>query len=52
MHNAVQCAYSKQDNYQASPIPSALTDMSPRACSGHFDEHESLNMYCCALSMY
>jgi hypothetical protein len=44
-HNAVQCAYSKQDNYQASPVPSALADMSPRASSGHFDEHESLNMF-------
>ncbi len=38
-HYAVQCAYSKQDNYQASPVPSALTDMSPRACSGHFEDY-------------
>jgi hypothetical protein len=31
--------YSKPDNYQASPAPSALTDMSPRACSGHFEDY-------------
>ncbi|XVF38278.1 hypothetical protein REPUB_Repub20aG0086800 [Reevesia pubescens] len=31
-------AYSMQDNYQVSPAPSALTDMSPRACSGHFED--------------
>lgn len=36
---AVQCAYSKQDNYQASPVPSALTELSPRACSGHFEDY-------------
>ncbi|OMO85575.1 IQ motif, EF-hand binding site [Corchorus olitorius] len=33
--------YSKQDinSYQLSPAPSALTDMSPRACSGHFEDY-------------
>lgn len=32
-------ASSKQDNYQVSPAPSTLTDMSPRACSGHFEDY-------------
>ncbi|KAF8388104.1 hypothetical protein HHK36_026770 [Tetracentron sinense] len=32
-------ANSKQDNQlQISPAPSAFTDRSPRACSGHFEE--------------
>ncbi|XP_052208668.1 protein IQ-DOMAIN 19 [Diospyros lotus] len=31
--------YSKQDHSDLSPAPSALTDMSPRACSGHFEDH-------------
>lgn len=35
-------AYSKPDNCQVSPAPSALADMSPRACSGHFEDY-SLN---------
>ncbi|CBI26300.3 unnamed protein product, partial [Vitis vinifera] len=30
---------SKGNNQQISPAPSALTDMSPRACSGHFEEY-------------
>ncbi|KAJ0092304.1 hypothetical protein Patl1_25304 [Pistacia atlantica] len=38
-HYASHRAYSKQDNYQVSPAPSALTDMSPRVCSGHFEDH-------------
>lgn len=29
---------SKQDDHQISPSPSALTDISPRACSAHFEE--------------
>lgn len=29
----------KQDQHQISPAPSALTDMSPRTCSGHFEEY-------------
>ncbi|KAK8275949.1 hypothetical protein V6Z11_D10G169200 [Gossypium hirsutum] len=29
----------KQENYQLSSPPSALTDMSPRACSGHFEDY-------------
>ncbi|XP_044498486.1 protein IQ-DOMAIN 19 isoform X2 [Mangifera indica] len=32
-------AYSTQDNYQVSPAPSALTDISPRACSGYFEDY-------------
>ncbi|KAK2647087.1 hypothetical protein Ddye_022282 [Dipteronia dyeriana] len=32
--------YPKQDDYQVSPAPSAMTtDMSPRASSGHFEEY-------------
>jgi hypothetical protein len=38
-HYGANCAHSKQDNYQASPAPSALTDMTPRACSGHFEDY-------------
>lgn len=34
-------ASSKQESYQIqiSPAPSNLTDMSPRACSGHFEDY-------------
>ncbi|KAH1046769.1 hypothetical protein J1N35_037553 [Gossypium stocksii] len=32
-------ACSKQENYQFSSAQSALTDMSPRACSGHFEDY-------------
>lgn len=39
MHYAAHCACSKQDNCQASPAPSALTDMSPRVCSGHYEDY-------------
>nr|TKS03714.1 protein IQ-DOMAIN 14-like [Populus alba] len=38
-HSAPNHAFSKQENYQVSPAPSALTDMSPRACSGHFEDY-------------
>ncbi|XWS53934.1 hypothetical protein CRYUN_Cryun10bG0042700 [Craigia yunnanensis] len=38
IHYPSNHAYSKQENYQVSPAPSALTDMSPRACSGHFED--------------
>lgn len=38
-HYASDRAYSKQGNNQVSPVPSALTDMSPRACSGHFEDY-------------
>lgn len=31
-------SYSKEENYKVSPTPSALTDLSPKACSGHFDD--------------
>ncbi|XP_043725953.1 protein IQ-DOMAIN 19-like isoform X2 [Telopea speciosissima] len=30
---------TKQDQIQTSPAPSALIEMSPRACSGHFEEY-------------
>jgi len=33
-----QRAYIKQDYQQISPAPSAITDMSPRTCSGHFED--------------
>ncbi|KAJ8765824.1 hypothetical protein K2173_015721 [Erythroxylum novogranatense] len=29
----------KQENFQVSPVPSALTEMSPRASSGHFEDY-------------
>ncbi|XP_011026994.1 PREDICTED: protein IQ-DOMAIN 14-like isoform X2 [Populus euphratica] len=38
-HYASNHAYSKIENHQISPAPSALTDMSPRACSGYFEEN-------------
>ncbi|XP_061984812.1 protein IQ-DOMAIN 19-like isoform X1 [Populus nigra] len=38
-HYASNHAYSKKENQQISPAPSALTDISPRACSGHFEEN-------------
>ncbi|KAA8527639.1 hypothetical protein F0562_034966 [Nyssa sinensis] len=31
-------SYSKQNHQHISPTPSALTDMSPSSCSGHFEE--------------
>ncbi|KAJ1431534.1 IQ motif, EF-hand binding site [Sesbania bispinosa] len=31
-------SYSKKENFKASPAPSALTELSPRACSGHFED--------------
>ncbi|CAJ1967058.1 unnamed protein product [Sphenostylis stenocarpa] len=31
-------SYSKEENCNASPAPSTLTELSPRACSGHFEE--------------
>ncbi|KAL5785617.1 hypothetical protein ACOSQ2_008009 [Xanthoceras sorbifolium] len=39
-------AYSKQDDYQVSPAPSALTDMSPRACSSHFEDYSFSTAQC------
>ncbi|XP_042516327.1 protein IQ-DOMAIN 19-like isoform X2 [Macadamia integrifolia] len=32
-------ANTKQDQIQVSPAPSAFIEMSPRACSGHFEEY-------------
>ncbi|XWS08925.1 hypothetical protein CRYUN_Cryun40dG0042300 [Craigia yunnanensis] len=54
-HYSSNCAYSKQDNYQVSPSPSALTEMSPTACSGHFEDYsfntaESIPQYYSAIS--
>ncbi|KAL9240818.1 hypothetical protein vseg_014996 [Gypsophila vaccaria] len=34
-----QHAYSKHDYQQISPAPSAMTDLSPRTCSGHFEDY-------------
>ncbi|KAI4345681.1 hypothetical protein L6164_012781 [Bauhinia variegata] len=31
-------SYSKEENYEVSPAPSALTELSPKASSGHFEE--------------
>ncbi|CAL5209647.1 unnamed protein product [Lathyrus oleraceus] len=31
-------SYSKEENYKVSPTPSAVTEMSPKACSGHFED--------------
>ncbi|KAJ7979992.1 Protein IQ-DOMAIN like [Quillaja saponaria] len=36
---AAKNSYSMQENYQISPPPSALTDMSPGGCSGHFEDY-------------
>ncbi|CAI9771316.1 unnamed protein product [Fraxinus pennsylvanica] len=36
MHNS---AYTKPDHQKISPAPSNITDMNPKACSGHFDEY-------------
>ncbi|KAL9690471.1 hypothetical protein QQ045_010870 [Rhodiola kirilowii] len=32
-------SYSKQDEFEISPAPSAVTEMSPRVCSGHFEDY-------------
>ncbi|XP_010259131.1 PREDICTED: protein IQ-DOMAIN 14-like isoform X2 [Nelumbo nucifera] len=43
MYYAGHRVNSKQEyQFQMSPAPSALTDMSPRACSGHFDDYSFL----------
>ncbi|KAK7344499.1 hypothetical protein VNO77_14164 [Canavalia gladiata] len=31
-------SYSKEENYNISPAPSTLTELSPRACSAHFED--------------
>lgn len=31
--------FPKQEHPQISPVPSAITEMSPKACSGHFEEY-------------
>ncbi|KDP40224.1 hypothetical protein JCGZ_02222 [Jatropha curcas] len=41
-YESLNHVYSKPDKCQLSPAPSALTDMSPRGCSGHFEDY-SLN---------
>lgn len=35
-------AFATQETSQISPAPSALTEISPRTCSGHFEEYSSL----------
>ena len=37
-YNSTNGSYSKEENYKVSPAPSALTELSPRACSGHFED--------------
>ncbi|XP_027367718.1 uncharacterized protein LOC113873674 [Abrus precatorius] len=37
-HYSTNGSYSKEENYKVSPAPSALTELSPRACSGHFED--------------
>ncbi|KAK7391073.1 hypothetical protein VNO78_19411 [Psophocarpus tetragonolobus] len=37
-HYSTNSSCSKEENYKVSPAPSALTELSPRACSGHFDD--------------
>ncbi|ESW17899.1 hypothetical protein PHAVU_007G277500 [Phaseolus vulgaris] len=48
-------SYSKEENCNASPAPSTLTELSPRAYSGHFEEcsfstAQSSPYYCSAVS--
>ncbi|KAK6913982.1 IQ motif, EF-hand binding site [Dillenia turbinata] len=38
-HHANLRVHTKQDNQHISPASSALTDISPRACSGHFEDY-------------
>ncbi|RDX57643.1 Protein IQ-DOMAIN 1, partial [Mucuna pruriens] len=37
-HYSTNGSYSKEESYKVSPAPSALTELSPRACSGHFED--------------
>lgn len=37
-HYSTNGSYSKEENYKISPAPSAFTELSPKACSGHFDD--------------
>ncbi|KAM3326566.1 protein IQ-DOMAIN 19 [Capsicum chacoense] len=48
-------AYTNQEYQHISPAPSAITDQSPRACSGHFQDYsyptaQSSPQYCNAYS--
>lgn len=50
-------AFSRPENQQISPTPSARTDMSPKTCSGHFEEYslvttQSSPQYSSALSKH
>ncbi|KAK7343612.1 hypothetical protein VNO77_12492 [Canavalia gladiata] len=38
IHYSTNGSNSKEENYKVSPDPSALTELSPRACSGHFED--------------
>ncbi|KEH43814.1 IQ calmodulin-binding motif protein [Medicago truncatula] len=35
---SINGSYTKEENYKVSPAPSALTELSPKACSGHFED--------------
>ncbi|KAG2401477.1 uncharacterized protein HKW66_Vig0194870 [Vigna angularis] len=37
-HYSTNGFYSKEENYKVSPAPSALTELSTRECSGHFED--------------
>jgi len=37
-HYSTNGSYSKEENYKVSPAPSALTELSPREYSGHFED--------------
>lgn len=37
-HYTPNGSYSKDENNKVSPAPSSLTELSPKACSGHFEE--------------
>ncbi|KAL3626318.1 IQ-domain [Castilleja foliolosa] len=38
-HTHIDRTPNKQDNQQISPSPSAITDISPRTCSNHFEDY-------------
>lgn len=46
-HSVGHHGHTKLDNQlQFSPAPTALTDLSPRACSGHFEEYSFTTIQC------
>jgi len=40
-HYSTNGSYSKEENHKVSPAPSVLTELSPRECSGHFEDRFS-----------